>query len=321
MRRSDRLEEFAARRARVAIGTFDGVHLGHRELIRRAVERAREEGGEAVALTFWPHPAQVLAPAGAPRLLTGREERARRIASLGVDALFEIPFSPGVASWPAERFVRELLAARLDVRTVVVGYNFTFGRGAEGRPETLRRLGGELGFETVVVEPVCEGGRPVSSSRIRALVAAGEVAEAGRLLGAPFRLEGRVVPGDRRGRQLGFPTANLDVPEELLRPARGVYAAWAEWQPAEAPGGARAREGRPVRRAPAVVNVGIRPTFDGRREVVEAHLPGIEEDLYGVRLSLDLVERLREERRFAGAEELRRQIAEDVQAARRRLAW
>ncbi|MDI3298158.1 MAG: bifunctional riboflavin kinase/FAD synthetase [Bacillota bacterium] len=320
MRRSDRLEGFAASRARVAIGAFDGVHLGHRELIRRAVERARGEGGEAVALTFWPHPAYVLAPAGAPKLLTSREERARRIAALGVDALFEIPFSREIAAWPAERFVRELLVARLQVRTVVVGYNFTFGRGAEGRPETLRRLGEELGFETVVLEPVCDRGQPVSSSRIRALVEAGEVREAARLLGGPFRLEGRVVPGDRRGRALGFPTANLEPPEELLRPARGVYAGWAERLEQEGDDGGGSAP-RAAGRWRAVVNVGLRPTFDGRRETVEAHLLDVQLDLYGARLAVDLVERLREERAFPSAEALRLQIAEDVEAARRRLAW
>ncbi|MDI3316535.1 MAG: bifunctional riboflavin kinase/FAD synthetase [Bacillota bacterium] len=314
MRRSDRLEAFAARRARIAIGAFDGVHLGHQELIRRAVERARTRGGEAVVLTFWPHPAYVLAPAGAPRLLTTREERARRLAALGVDALFEIPFSREIAGWPAERFVRELLVERLEARSVVVGYNFTFGRGAEGRPETLRRLGAESGFETVVVEPVRDDGQPVSSSRIRERLLQGDVREAARLLGRPFRLEGRVVAGDRRGHELGFPTANLELPEELIHPARGVYAAWVER--ADGPGGSG--DGR---RWPAVVNVGLRPTFGGRRETVEAHLLDARVELYGAWLLVDLVDRLREERKFSGPEALRQQIAQDVEAARRRLAW
>jgi riboflavin kinase/FMN adenylyltransferase len=269
----------------VAIGTFVGVHLGHRAVI---------EGADTV-LTFEPHPLRILHPEAAPKLIMPFEVKRDVIDGLDVDELVVIPFDDEFAAIEAEEFISGILVERLGARRVAVGENFRFGKKARGDPEMLA---GRTEFETRVVPLVEVDGETVSSTRIRALVAAGEVDAARRCLGAPFMLEGEVVEGDRRGRTLGFPTANIVPDDALIIPGHGVYAAFAD--------------GRP-----AAVNVGVRPTFDtGRGLLVEAFLIDFDGDLYGRNLRVAFVERLRGERRFAGTEELIAQMHRDVAEAR-----
>jgi riboflavin kinase/FMN adenylyltransferase len=274
-----------ARPRRVAIGTFDGVHLGHREVIR----------GSDTVLTFDPHPLSVIHPEALPRLLTPFSVKRDLIAGLGVEELVVIPFDREFASRSAEQFVEEVLIGQLGAERVSVGENFRFGQKARGTPEFLAA---QDAFETRVVPMVEAEGETVSSSHIRGLVAAGEVGQAARFLGGPFLFEGEVVPGDRRGRELGIPTANIVPDDRLVVPSHGVYAAWAHgW--------------------PAAVNVGVRPTFEtGRGLVVEAHLIDFEGDLYGQTLRVGFVERMRGERRFDSVEELVAQMWRDVNQAR-----
>jgi riboflavin kinase / FMN adenylyltransferase len=269
----------------VAVGTFDGVHLGHREVIR---------GADSV-LTFDPHPVSVVAPQHTPKLLTTLERKAELVASLGVQELIVIPFDRAFASRSAAEFIDEVLVGALGARQVSIGENFRFGHRAQGDPPLLAA---EERFHTVV-HPLLEvDGEIVSSSHIRGLVLAGEVAEANRLLGASFQLSGQVAHGDRRGRELGFPTANLVPDEALVCPGHGVYACLAD--------------GRP-----AAVSIGVRPTFNtGRAELIEAYILDFDGDLYGSELRLDFLERLRGERRFEDPRGLVEQMHLDVQHTR-----
>ena len=283
------LHEAVPRPRRVAVGTFDGVHLGHREVIR----------GSDTVLTFDPHPLQVLKPEAMPKLLHSFAVKRDLIASLGVEELVVVPFDREFAAQSHDRFVDAVLIERLGAAHVSVGENFRFGRSARGDAEYLRS---RPEFETRVVPIVEVEGETVSSSRIRALVAAGEVDAAARLLGAPFILEGEVVAGDRRGHELGMPTANMVPDDRLACPGHGVYAATAD--------------GRP-----AAVNVGVRPTFEsGRGVLIEAHLVDFDGDLYGRTLRLAFHVRLRGERRFESVEALVEQMHADVADARRVLS-
>jgi len=286
----------------VAIGNFDGVHLGHQALVRAAVADARAEAGTAMVLTFDPHPARVIAPERAPRTLLTLEQRAEVLAELGIDVVAVLGFDAAVAALSPQDFVREILVRGLGAKVVVVGERFRFGRDRAGDTALLARLGGESGFRVHAPPVVLQDGQPVSSSRIREALAEGDVVAAERLLGRPFFIDGRVVKGDGRGRQLGVPTANLETRNESL-PAKGVYAAWAR----------TAKDAKPW---PAVANLGERPTFEARGSTVEAHLLGFLGDLYGSLLRLSFVRRLRDERRFAGAAELVEQIRRDVEDAR-----
>jgi len=280
------LPDAEARPRRVAVGTFDGVHLGHREVIN----------GSDTVLTFDPHPLSVVAPQAVPKLLDSPAIKRDLIAGLGVDELVTIPFDRDFASKSAEEFVEEVLIERLGASAVSVGENFRFGKGAKGDPELLRS---RSEFETRVVPLVEVEGETVSSTHIRGLVAAGDVERASRFLGAPFMLDGEVVSGDRRGRDLGFPTANIVPPDHLAHPGHGVYAAWAHGHM-------------------AAVNVGVRPTFDtGRGLLVEAYLIDFDGDLYGETLRIAFARRLRGERRFESAEALVDQMQRDVSDARR----
>jgi riboflavin kinase / FMN adenylyltransferase len=269
----------------VAVGTFDGVHLGHRDVI---------SGAEAV-LTFDPHPVSVVAPQHTPKLLTTLTRKAELIASLGVQELIVIPFDREFASHSAEQFVDEVLVETLHAKRVSIGENFRFGHRAQGDPELLAA---DPRFETTV-HPLLEiDGEIVSSSHIRGLLLAGEVADANRLLGAPFEISGVVAHGDERGRTLGFPTANLIPDESLACPGHGVYACLAD--------------GRP-----AAVSIGVRPTFDtGRGELIEAYIVDFDGDLYGSTLRLQFLARLRGERRFESPQALAAQMHEDVERAR-----
>jgi riboflavin kinase / FMN adenylyltransferase len=268
---------------RVAIGTFDGVHLGHREVIR----------GNDTVLTFDPHPMSVISPGASPKLVMPFSIKRDLIAGLGVEELVVIPFDREFASRTADAFVQEELIGRLGAGSISVGENFRFGKGAKGTPELLAEH-----LETRVVPLVEAEGETISSSHIRGLVAAGDVAGAARFLGGPFMLEGEVVGGDRRGRELGMPTANIVPDDTLVSPGHGVYAAWAH--------------GRP-----AAVKVGVRPTFDtGRGLLVEAHLIDFDGDLYGETLRIAFVERLRGEKRFESVDALVEQMERDVDDAR-----
>jgi riboflavin kinase/FMN adenylyltransferase len=299
------------RRAVLTIGNFDGVHIGHRAILRTVTDRARALDGEAVVYTFDPHPRKVLQGERAPGLLTTTEQKLELLAAAQIDLVVLEPFTAAFARTPPERFVRELVHARLAPLEVYVGYDFHFGRDREGSMRTLTELGPRLGFAVTIIPEVTIGSRDVSSSRIRALLAEGDVEEAKLLLGRSYAARGRVVPGDRRGRSLGFPTANL-APETEVLPAHGVYAGRA----------LLLDDGEPPRstRFGAVTNVGRRPTFKpDAPALAEAHLLGFSGDLYGRRLEISFEARLRAERRFPGPEALREQIARDVEEARQRL--
>ena len=271
---------------RVAIGTFDGVHLGHREVI----------GGAGTVLTFDPHPLAVIHPEAKPRLLSTFPVKRDLIEGLGVAELVVIPFDKGFSSQTAEEFVQDVLIERLGAEQVSVGENFRFGKGAKG---TAEFLSGHDEFETRVVRLVEAAGETISSSHIRGLIAAGDMSQAAEFLGGPFLFEGEVVAGDRRGRELGIPTANIVPDEAYVVPGHGVYAATADGHP-------------------AAVNVGVRPTFEtGRGLLVEAHLIGFDGDLYGQTLRIAFLERLRGEKRFESVEDLVAQMNRDVEQAKR----
>jgi riboflavin kinase / FMN adenylyltransferase len=293
--RITRLPDVAARPRRVAVGTFDGVHLGHREVI----------AGADTVLTFDPHPTAVVNPGAAPRLLTDLRRKAQLIASLGAQELVVIPFDAPFAARSAQRFVDEVLVGALGATHVSVGENFRFGHKAQGDADLLR---GDDRFETRIVELLEVDGEVVSSSHIRGLVLGGAVEYAGHLLGDPFTVAGEVVHGDRRGRELGYPTANLIPDPAFVTPGHGVYAAIARSLSA---GGDEAST------YTAAVSVGVRPTFvTGRGELIEAYLLDFSDDLYGQTLELAFRKRLRGEKRFESVDALIAQMACDVEAAR-----
>jgi riboflavin kinase / FMN adenylyltransferase len=283
--RVTKLEDAERRPRHVAIGTFDGVHVGHRRVIDDA----------DTVLTFDPHPLSVIHPEAAPKLIMPFEVKRDVIEGLGASELVIIPFDKEFSKISAEDFCSEILVETLGAEHVSVGENFRFGARAKGDPEMLAS---RTEFSTRVVPLVEVDGETVSSSRIRALIAAGEVDAAMRCLGAPYLLEGEVVEGDRRGRNLGFPTANIVPSDEYVYPGHGVYAAFANGHP-------------------AAVNVGVRPTFEtGRGMLVESYLIDFDGDLYGRPLRVAFIARLRGERRFASVEELVAQMHRDVEEAR-----
>jgi riboflavin kinase / FMN adenylyltransferase len=287
----------------VTIGNFDGVHRGHLALVERARHEADVRSVPLVALTFDPHPAAVLRPDHVPAALQSLEERVATLRAHRCDRVEVLTFDTDLAALTADAFVAELLVDRLGAVAVVVGENFRFGAGAEGDVALLRSLGEQHGFAVDAVGLVDAGDGPVSSSALRALLAAGDLEAVERGLGRRFTLSGEVVHGEGRGRTIGVPTANVAVAPGRALPADGVYACWAT------PEG----EGR----APAVVNVGWRPTFDGTSRTVEAHLlVDGEPDLYGRRLELAFVARIRGEERFDGVESLLARIGRDIEAGR-----
>jgi len=282
------------------MGKFDGLHLGHRQLIGTAVSRARDLGFISAALTWEPHPNVVLRPDRPPQLLSSLEEKIELIATLGPDVLIVAPFTEETKATSADAYMAQICAA-LPLRELWVGEDFAMGRGRAGDVPSLMVIGRDLGFAVGAVPKVLVGGAPVSASRVRDLLAAGDVAGASTLLGWPFGLRGTVVEGDHRGRMIGFPTANLDISPNHVLPADGVYAC-------------RVRLGGAS--LPAVTNVGVRPTFDGLRHAVEAHLLDWGGDLYGQALHVTFLHRLRGEQRFSGVEALVAQIGRDAEAAR-----
>jgi riboflavin kinase/FMN adenylyltransferase len=286
----------------VALGNFDGVHLGHQAVLQRAVEEGRRRGDRVVAATFDPHPRAVLG--GQPKLLTTLELRREALLRYGADEVQAIRFDEELSRKSPEEFVREVLVGEIGAEAVVVGENFRFGRRAAGDVRDLESLMRSFGGEACVV-PVRsgEGEAAISSTRIRELVAGGEVEEAMRLLGRPYVLRGEVVVGDRRGRSIGFPTANVHPEPALVVPGRGIYAGFV-------------RVGKDVHAA--ATNVGVAPTFGGRDlDRVEAHLLDFEGDLYGVVVDVSFVRRIRPEKRFSGVGELKAQVARDVEETRR----
>ena len=287
----------------VAVGTFDGVHVGHRAVITRAVEDARAQGIASAVLTWDRHPAATLRPGSEPPLLTSAERKAELVGDLGADLLVVLAFDAALARWPAERFATDVLARGLGARSVWVGRGWRFGHRAAGDVALLERLGERLGFAAHGVDLAEVAGGPASSSRARAAVAGGDLGLARALLGRPFDLDGTVVRGEGRGRSLGYPTANLRVDPALLRPARGIYA------------GEGLMGGR---RHKAAVSVGVNPTFGGEESSatrIEAYLMGLDEDLYGQRIRIAFLRRLRDERKFDSLTALTEQMATDVRQA------
>lgn len=287
----------------IGLGNFDGVHLGHQELILRLVERGRRLGGVPGIFTFHPHPVSVLRPEHAPPLLLTQEAKEEIMAGLGVRLLLRIPFTLEFARLAPEEFIRDVLHGELGVVSVFAGYNYTFGHRGRGTPETLKEWSAAYGFETNVVEPVEVAGEVVSSTKIRELLSRGRVREARRFLGfAPF-VDGTVVSGDGRGRKLGFPTANLETSPDILIPANGVYAVKAQI------GG---------QRHSGVANIGWRPTFTGTesRRNLEVHLFDVADNLYGKSMRVFFERYLRGEQKFGSPAELIRQIEADVREAR-----
>jgi len=283
----------------VALGTFDGVHLAHQKILATAVSRARALGLGALACTFDPHPLEVLQPERAPAPITTLEENLALIAEQGLDAAVVIHFTPDFSRVEPEAFVRDALHRTLKVRELVVGFNHTFGRGARGNATLLQALAPSLGFVVHVIPPLTVDGVVVSSSVIREALRGGDVKQATRFLGHPYTVRGRVLRGKGRGRQLGFPTANLKPERELIL-VPGVYAASARW------GGGEAR---------AVVNVGVRPTFGEGEYWVEAYLLNFSGDLYDQPLTLAFLERIRPERMFPSVEALKAQVVRDIETA------
>jgi riboflavin kinase/FMN adenylyltransferase len=296
------------RGAVVAIGNFDGVHRGHRAVIEAAKAIARAEAAALGVLTFEPHPRAVLAPPGKPFRLTPFRVKALALKALGVERLHLLRFTPALAAKPPETFIRDVLLAGIGARHLVVGEDFAFGKARAGNAALLRQVAGEAGIGVTLIAPQGEGMTKYSSSNARRLVTAGEVGAAAGILGRWFEIEGRVKTGDRRGRTLGFPTANVGL-AGLLHPVAGVYALFAG-----------ATQGTGIEWWPAVGNLGRRPTFGGEEERLEVHLFDFSGDLYGRRVCFRFVARLRAERKFDGLEALKAQIALDCRDARAILA-
>ena len=289
----------------VTLGTFDGVHVGHREILRNVVDRARAANARSLVVTFDPHPLEIVDASRAPRLLDNSQERLSHIASLGIDFAYKIPFDATIAQQPPQTFLQTHLFSWLDIQEIIVGYDFHFGKARTGDARFLAETGEAHGFRVDVVPPVRLFGGIVSSTRIRKLVDGGEVSDAAQLLDRPFQLTGTVVAGDGRGRELGFPTANITLcPDQAkkLQPNRGVYAVRVHG-PSEKP-------------VDGMLNHGTRPTFDGSREQFEVDLFDHESSLYGATLGIDFCARVRDERRFESAAALREQLARDEDVCR-----
>jgi len=286
------------------VGVFDGVHTGHQMLLRRVVETARERSAKAVVVTFDRHPLELLNPPIAPRLITTLRQRAEVFEEIGIDVLLVLRFDDKFRQFPAEDFIHRVIVGALGAVHLVVGENFRFGHGGTGTVEMLKDLGAENGFDVDVFE-LLEGSsedEAVSSSLIRRQIAEGEVERVAEELGRPFRLEGHVVKGAGRGRALGIPTANLELPPKMILPKVGVYAGWMEH------GGER---------HPAVINVGFNPTFEDRSApIVEVHALDFDADLYGQVVGVEFTHRLRDELKFTDSESLMVEIRKDIAKAR-----
>ena len=291
-----------SRKVCVAIGVFDGVHLGHQQIIRQTVADARQHDALAVVVTFDKHPSAIVAPDRVPPQIFSRSQKMRAIESLGADALLEIPFDKSFSEKSGEVFIRELARDLGKIHSICVGADFVFGHKRSGNVKLLKKLGAELNFQVHGLAAVALDGQVVSSTRIREMIRAGNFDAASQMLGRPYAICGRIVEGDRLGRQIGFPTANLEA-AHLVLPPNGVYAASTKWN------------GQCYRVA---LNIGTRPTVAAAQPQlrVEAHLLDFSGDLYGAELEVEIGSKLREERRFASAAALREQISQDVAAVR-----
>ncbi|GAA2397374.1 bifunctional riboflavin kinase/FAD synthetase [Streptomyces glaucosporus] len=297
-------------RSVVTIGSYDGVHRGHQVIIGRTVERARELGVPAVVVTFDPHPSEVVRPGSHPPLLAPHHRRAELMAGLGVDAVLVLPFTEEFSRLSPAEFVVKVLVDKLHARTVVEGPNFRFGHRAAGTVETLAELGGTYDYDVMVVDLFVRGeaggGEPFSSTLVRRLVAGGDMAGAAEVLGRPHRVEGVVVRGAQRGRELGYPTANVETLPHTAIPADGVYAGWL------------VVEGESM---PAAISVGTNPQFDGTERTVEAYaIDRVDLDLYGLHVAVDFLAYIRGQEKFATLDELLERMAEDVRVAKELLA-
>jgi riboflavin kinase/FMN adenylyltransferase len=289
----------------LALGNFDGLHRGHLKIIERVRRGAAEHGGTPMAMTFDPHPSRVVRPDKAPPLLMTKEQRLEAFERAGINAVAVVRFTPELSQWDPETFVRTVLVDWLRVSEVWVGANFLFGHDRSGNFSTLRTLGQRYGFRADKIDAVRYKEFVVSSTRVRRLVSEGRMDEAGALLGHQFYVDGRVVPGAHRGRELGFPTANLETSNELL-PPNGVYATMVTIDGIV---------------HPSITNVGLRPTFgDTTKTVIEAYVLGFDGDLYGRQVRLGFVQRLRDERKFEDVDALRAQIEADRRRAERLFA-
>jgi len=280
----------------LTIGVFDGVHLGHKHLISQLKELARKQGYSSGVITFRQHPQEVLSPQTKLPFLTDLGQRIKLLKNEGVEAIIPLSFTPELASFSPEKFL-SLLKKHLRMGGLVIGPDFALGRNREGNADALRRLGQEMGFSVTVVPPMIIDGEVVSSTAIRSALASGDMKRVRNLFGRPFRLHGRVITGARRGVELGFPTANLDINPQQALPAEGVYVSQAYID-----GG----------KYPAMTNIGQRPTFGGGERLVEVYLLDYHGDLYGQELAIDIIERLRDEKKFDTPEQLKKQIAKDV---------
>jgi riboflavin kinase / FMN adenylyltransferase len=281
----------------VTVGSFDGMHLGHQAVLHEIANRAATSGRASVLVTFEPHPLEVVNPQAAPPILMTGPERGEFLAQTALDYVILLRFDRRMASLSPEEFVEGILIDRCQVKELVIGHDHGFGRGRSGDVETLRRLGAKHGFDVDVVAEVDVGDQHVSSSRIRRAVAGGDLASAARMLGRPYRVSGRVVEGERRGRTIGVPTINLgDIPPQKLLPPDGVYAVRVEWR-----GG----------RAGGMMNQGARPTFQDGRRTLEAHLFDFEGDLYDEWVRVEWLERLRDVQSFSSIDALKQQLDRD----------
>ena len=280
----------------LTIGVFDGVHLGHKHLISKLKELARKQGSLSGVITFSQHPQEVLSPKTRLPSLTGLEQRIALLEAKGVDIVIPLPFTPQLADLSPQQFL-SLLKEYLNMKGLVVGPDFALGKNRQGNADALRRLGKEMGFSITVVPPMTIDGEVVSSTAIRKALAEGDMKKAHKLLGRPFSLQGRVVSGDKRGARLGFPTANLETEPGQALPVGGVYACRAHIN---------------GQSYSAMTNIGSRPTFGGGPQLIEVYLLDYDGDLYGRELAIDIIERLRDEKKFDTPEQLQKQIAEDV---------
>ncbi len=284
----------------LTLGNFDGLHLGHQELVRMIIRRARETGALSMVVTFRPHPLKILAPDKCPPLISIYEEKIKLFERLGIDVLVKIPFTLEFSAMPPEDFVRDVLCGTLGAKEIFVGYNYRFGKGREGDIRTLRSLGETYGFTVREIEQIAFGGEVISSTKIRTLLREGDVEHAAKLLGRTYTITGIVVKGDGRGKGLGFPTANI-APKHSIIPADGVYAV------------------RLVVREKVydgIANIGLRPTFNKKVLAIEVHVFDFDEDIYGEDISLYFIKKIREEKKFKGANALISQIKSDIETAK-----
>jgi riboflavin kinase / FMN adenylyltransferase len=284
----------------VALGNFDGVHTGHQVILNTAIERARALKGSAFALTFDPLPAKVLTPDRAPRLILTPEDKLELLRNFGLDGAIVLNFTWAMSMLPPHEFAREYLCRRIGAAAVVIGHNVSFGHARAGNAELMKKLGGELGFETIVIGPVELDGLEVSSTSIREAIAAGEMTKAAIMLGRCHFIHGAVVHGRERGRTIGFPTANIQSRTECI-PPDGVYATRV------------VLDGTPY---PSITNIGMRPTFAEPERTIEAHIFDFSRDIYDRDVKLEIIERIRPERKFDSAQALASQIAADLKRAK-----